>query len=451
MLGLAFIEWFVQLSTLLILSRHDFYQLLASMRAAFPCPVISPWCILVHECPCCRNSTFNYTPETHLFDTLSLVNVSDDLLGNWAHDFVEFWLNARYLLGIDFFRLDRSCSAFWVSHPRVLIAQQLLIDCARYQRMIVRTLFYPMHCTLRRRHFARTIIGKIPKSCRQVLDFWYHQVMHNPSDLLRVCASDWIRDAPVLSIDFWNWLSTFLKWDLVEMEHPVRNVAAFKSPPMILCRPSDFFISAWMWVFTRLWRSGRFAVAWWILIMLIRSPSCVIVSSNKTHPWAMCSGAFLPLGLCQFTTSALGQTSNTLGAERWLLWYALFRYCIHHLALGHCLYLLLSQYCCLQQCNICTLDTSAWNLAELKIASSGNSDLLQHYNNCFLSHGLCDVRLLHMYTKWLCACVCVMQTRDICASRTRRWWSMYVCRCAAMCVIIRDMLGSWWPNQIHIN
>jgi len=42
----------------------------------------------VHEHPCCRNSTFNHTPETHLFNTLPLVNVSDDLLGNWTHDCV---------------------------------------------------------------------------------------------------------------------------------------------------------------------------------------------------------------------------------------------------------------------------------------------------------------------------------------------------------------------------
>jgi len=97
------------------------------MRAAFPCPFISIEWILVHEHPCCRNSTFNHTPETYLFNTLSLINVSDDLLGNWAHDCVKFWLNARYLVGINFFRLDRSCSASWVSHPRVLIAQQLLI------------------------------------------------------------------------------------------------------------------------------------------------------------------------------------------------------------------------------------------------------------------------------------------------------------------------------------
>ena len=38
----------------------------------------------------------------------------------------------------------------------------------------------------------------------------------------------------------------FLKCDFVEMEYPVRNVAAFRSPPMILGHPSDLFISALM-------------------------------------------------------------------------------------------------------------------------------------------------------------------------------------------------------------
>ena len=119
-----------------------------------------------------------------------------------------------------------------------------------------------------------------------------------PIRSLHVCASDSISDAPVLWIISWNWLSTFSKWDFVELEYSVRDVAAFKSPPMILCRTSDFFISAWMWVLTRLWRSGRVAVAWWMLIMLICSPSCVIASCHRTRPWAMCSSAFLSRGLC---------------------------------------------------------------------------------------------------------------------------------------------------------
>ena len=119
--------------------------------------------------------------------TLSLVYVNHDLLGNWAHDCVEFWLHARYLLGINFFRLDRSCSASWVSRPRVFIAQQLLIDCARYQRMIVRTRSHPMHCTLRRRYFGRIIIGNSMWWCGQVLRFWCHQALHHPSDLC-VCV-----------------------------------------------------------------------------------------------------------------------------------------------------------------------------------------------------------------------------------------------------------------------
>jgi len=45
--------------------------------------------------------------------------------------------------------------------------------------------------------------------------------------------------------------------------------------------------------------------------------------------------------------------------------------------------LLLSQYRCLKQCKICTLDTSAWNLAEFWTCFLRESDLLQHYNCCF--------------------------------------------------------------------
>jgi len=39
-------------------------------------------------------------------------------------------------------------------------------------------------------------------------------------------------------------------------------------------------------------------------------------------------------------------------------------------------------------------------LLNSELASSGNPDLLQHYNCCFLSHGLCDLRLCCMCTKW---------------------------------------------------
>ena len=53
----------------------------------------------------------------------------------------------------------------------------------------------------------------------------------------------------------WNWLSTFSTWDFVEMKHTVRDIAALRSPPMILRRPSESFISAWMRVCTHLWSS----------------------------------------------------------------------------------------------------------------------------------------------------------------------------------------------------
>jgi len=102
-----------------------------------------------------------------------------------------------------------------------------------------------------------------------------------PNKSLRVCVSDWISDPPVLWIKIWNLLFTFSKWDFVEMEYPVRDVAAFRSPPMILRRLSNLFISAWMWVFTRLQRSGRLAVAWWMIIMLIRSPRASSYQDTK--------------------------------------------------------------------------------------------------------------------------------------------------------------------------
>ena len=135
--GLAFLELFVLLSTLLILSRFlPAPGLGPRSRAQLSLP--NGFLCMSIPAVATRLSTTHRRPTSQV-NTLSLVNVGDDLLGNWAHECVEFWLNARHLLGIDFSRFDRSCSTSWVSHPRVLIAQQLLIDCARYQRMIVRT------------------------------------------------------------------------------------------------------------------------------------------------------------------------------------------------------------------------------------------------------------------------------------------------------------------------
>jgi len=88
MLGLAFLELFVQLSTLLILSR--FLPAPGFDEGRVPVP---GYLSLMDPCalaPLLSQLDFNHTPETHLFDTLSLVNVSNDLLGNCVHDCVEF-------------------------------------------------------------------------------------------------------------------------------------------------------------------------------------------------------------------------------------------------------------------------------------------------------------------------------------------------------------------------
>jgi len=59
-----------------------------------------------------------------------------------------------------------------------------------------------------------------------------------PIRSLRACASDWTYDPLVLWITSWNWLSTFSKWDLIEIEYFVRDVAASNfhdsSPPFCL-------------------------------------------------------------------------------------------------------------------------------------------------------------------------------------------------------------------------
>ena len=110
-----------------------------------------------------------------------------------------------------------------------------------------------MHCTLRRRHFGRIIIGKVP--CDDV-------VKSCTFDVIKWCTTHQIFACVCLGLNQWSScslnkllkrLSTLSEWDFVEMEYPERDVAVFRSPPMILRRPSDLFISAWMWVFTRFW------------------------------------------------------------------------------------------------------------------------------------------------------------------------------------------------------
>jgi len=130
-----------------------------------------------------------------------------------------------------------------------------------------------------------------------------------------------------------------------------------------------------------------------MLIILIRSPLCVIASCHKTRPWAMCSSAFFSRGLYQFTSSALGR--NTRLCRK-----------VNTVICAMQLYPSLGTWSPSVNIAACSDVTFAlWILPpeislNSKLASSGNPDLLQHYNCCFLSHGLCDVKLCCMYTKW---------------------------------------------------
>ena len=266
-----------------------------SMQAAFPCSVIYPFQILMHEYPCCRYSPFKQTLKTYLLNTLSIIDVSDGLFGNWEHDCVEFWFNALYMLRIIFLRLELSCSASWVSRPRVSIAQQLLIDCARYWRIIALTHSYPVTVLFSAGISAISSFKKIhlmmsSSVARLILssDNTAHQIF--------AFACDWFSDHPVLwSLWLIQWSSCsfnkllkliicFSNMRFVEMGYPVRDIAAFKSFPHDSPPPFRLLHFCIEWVFTRRWRSGRPPVAWWMLIVLIRSPSCVITSSHKTRP-----------------------------------------------------------------------------------------------------------------------------------------------------------------------
>jgi len=94
-------------------------------------------------------------------------------------------------LGSFFFRLDRSCLASWILHSRVSIAQQLLIDCARYQRMIVRTRSYPMHCTLRHDR-SHTLLPNALYSSAPAFRSYHH--WKNPcDDVVKCCTFDIIK------------------------------------------------------------------------------------------------------------------------------------------------------------------------------------------------------------------------------------------------------------------
>jgi len=136
---------------------------------------------------------------------------------DWAHDCVEFWLNARYLLWIIFFCRDRSCSASWVSHPRVLIAQPLLIDCDRYQRVSIfagcfRSLFmdplpaFRASCWLRHLFpFKEPLLSLVKKKVTSHCLHFTFMSYSGPSATASVCCCDATSSVSTSSIRIWIW------------------------------------------------------------------------------------------------------------------------------------------------------------------------------------------------------------------------------------------------------
>ena len=82
------------------------------MRSAFSYPLPGYLCLLDSCAWASLLSIFTFhphTPKTYFFNRLCIVDVGDDLLGNWVHNCVKFWLNTRNLLWIKNFRLEHSC------------------------------------------------------------------------------------------------------------------------------------------------------------------------------------------------------------------------------------------------------------------------------------------------------------------------------------------------------
>ena len=144
-LGLAFFGLFVQLSKSLALSRFlpaPLWGPRSRARLSRSCRFL---CISI-PAVAKRLSTKQRTLIFFIhFQLLILVMICWAIGPMIASSF--HWMRGIFLRSI-FFRLGLFCSASWVSRPRVLIAQQLLIECARYQRMLFFTCSYPIHCLI---------------------------------------------------------------------------------------------------------------------------------------------------------------------------------------------------------------------------------------------------------------------------------------------------------------
>ena len=158
------------------------------------------------------------------------------------------------------------------------------------------------------RHFAALM---------SVMICWAIGRMIASSDIINWCNTYQIVACVCLRLNQWTscslnksvwklimyFLKTTLCWDGLSCTQRCRiKVPSLDSPPTL------WYFCLNVSIHTSL-RSGRLAVVWWILLMLIRSPSCVIASYHKTRSRALCSIAFFSRGLCQFTKSTFGRNT----------------------------------------------------------------------------------------------------------------------------------------------
>jgi len=100
-----------------------------------------------------------------------------------------------------------------------------------------------------------------------------------------------------------------------------------------------------------------------------------VAPSYKTRPWAMCCAAFFSRGLYQFTTSALSPSVSATQSDGNIT-------------------------ACSNVTYVPWILPPEFSLnSQAEVASSRTPDPLQHYNCCFLPHGMYDIKLCCMFTK----------------------------------------------------
>ena len=254
-LGLAFLKLFVQLS-MLLLSRflhapgflwgpHSRARL--SLPNGFLCmsiPAVATRLLTTHR----RPISLIHFPSSMSVKICWAIGCMIASSFDWMRGICLGWIFPPWSLIFGFLGLTPK------GLDSSIVAHRVCTISAHDRSHTVLTL-YSSALAFRPYHYWKNSIW-----CGQVLHFWYHHVMHHPSDLC-VCVpqieSVILRffESNLETDHLLSQTKTLSRWNILYATLP------HSAPlPWLHRRPSDLFISAWIWVFTRLWRSGCLAV-----------------------------------------------------------------------------------------------------------------------------------------------------------------------------------------------